>query len=66
MIDIERLDGGYETTQKMFYLEKEEGVQIVNDLAALIANLKEHWIGTDSTVRINQLIGVYNKLQNYD
>ena len=65
MINIDRLDSGYETTQKMYFLEKEEGVQILNDLEALIVNLKEHWVGTDSTHRINQLIGVHNQLQNY-
>ena len=65
MINIDRLDDGYETTRKMFSLEKQEGVQLVNDLETLIEKLKEHWIGEDGTNHINRLIEIHDKMQKY-
>lgn len=54
------LDAVYDTLKKLNFLSTTDGSAIISGLNKLILSLKEHWIGSDATLHINNLIKVYN------
>ena len=65
MIRVRDLDGGYETVSELIRVEESSGAKVVTDLAELIGQLREHWIGNDATENLNELIGVHDELQDF-
>ena len=65
MIRVRDLDGGYETVSELIRVEESSGAKVVTDLADLIGQLREHWIGNDATENLNELIDVHDKLQDF-
>ena len=65
MIRVKDLDGGYQTVSELIRVEESKGAKVVTDLADLIAQLREHWIGNDATENLNELMGVHDKLQDF-
>jgi hypothetical protein len=65
MIRVRDLDGGYETVSELIRVEESSGAKVVTDLADLIGQLREHWIGNDATENLNELIDVHDELQEF-
>ena len=64
-INVERLDEGYDTTVRLYNCQEQEGRQVLAEIEALIARLREHWVGTDATAQINALIAAHDALQDF-
>ena len=61
-INVNNLDLGYEQSKELNLLVKKDGELLLNNLYTNITNLKLHWIGSDATLHINNLITVYEAL----
>ena len=62
---VTNLDGAYETLKSLNNLATTDGISgvtLASTLAGIINNLKAHWIGSDATLHINNLIKVYDAL----
>ena len=55
-IVINNLDLGYEQCKEINSFSLSTGDDLLNNLSSNIANLKSHWVGTDATAHINNLI----------
>ena len=61
-INVTNLDQGYTQCEELNTLVKTSGESIISSLGTDIQNLKAHWVGSDATTHINNLIKVYNAL----
>lgn len=61
-ISVRDLDLGYNQCEELNTLAKTSGENIINSLGNDINSLKAHWVGSDATLHINNLIKVYNAL----
>lgn len=61
-IVINNLDLGYEQCKEINSFSLSTGDDLLNNLSSNIANLKAHWVSSDATAHINNLINVYNGL----
>ena len=61
-IQVTNLDTAYTSCEGLNTLVTNSGTNIIGNLGTNITNLKAHWIGSDATVHINNLISVYNAL----
>ena len=59
-IAVRDLDLGYTQCSDLNSHAISSGEKLIGDLGTIITNLKAHWIGSDATVHINNLIKVYN------
>ena len=61
-INVSNLDLGYEQCHDLNVEAATSGENLLNNLAATINNLKSHWIASEATIHINNLIVVYEAL----
>lgn len=61
-IRVNNLDLGYEQCEGLNNLVNGKGQELTNNIKNNIANLKQHWVGNDATVHINNLIELYDFL----
>lgn len=61
-ITVKNLDLGYSQCEAINNTSLNAGETLLNNLSSNIANLKSHWVGTDATAHINNLINVYKGL----
>ncbi len=61
-INVSNLDLGYEQCHDLNTEAATSGENLLNNLAATINSLKVHWIASDATMHINNLIVVYEAL----
>ncbi len=59
-IKINNLDLGYNQCQEINSMSLENGKTLLDNLSSNISNLKNHWVSSDATVHINNLINIYN------
>lgn len=58
------LDGTYDTLEKINQLAISDGNMLIENLKKLVLDLKNHWIGNDATIHINNLIKIYDSVRN--
>ena len=58
------LDGTYHTLEKINQLAISDGNMLIENLKKLVLDLKNHWIGNDATIHINNLIKIYDSVRN--
>ena len=61
-INVTNLNLGYEQCERLNTLVRNSGETLLGELAGNISSLKAHWIGSDATNHINNLIVVYEAL----
>ena len=61
-IQLKNLDLGYEQCSGMFTLVQNSGGETIEKLSTIVANLINHWHGSDATMHINNLVGINNTL----
>ena len=61
-ISVTNLDQGYKSCETLNTLAKNDGEKLISDLSVNIANLKNHWKGTDATAHITNLCTVYSAM----
>ncbi len=61
-IDFKDLDKGYTQISEISTHVKTKGTELLNKIDQNIGNLKVHWIGTDASKHINNLIDMYSSL----
>ncbi len=61
-INVSDLDQGYEKCKELSTISSTNGENLLSSLSSNIASLKSHWISTDATAHINNLISVYRGL----
>jgi len=61
-INVNNLDLGYQQCEDLHRVVSTKGESLLNDLSRNINNLKIHWIGSDASAHINNLIKVYESL----
>ena len=62
-IELSNVMQGYEQCKGMNDLVTNSGEPILKDLTHTVKNLQQHWIGSDATVHINNLIKVQKALE---
>ena len=63
-ISVKNLDGAYEQCSSLVNHIYGDGVTLLDNLVNIIKNLKRDWIGSDASVHINNLYGVYKDLHS--
>ncbi len=61
-INVTDLNLGYEQCERLNTLVRNSGEKLLDNLSSNITGLKAHWIGSDATNHINNLITVYEAL----
>ena len=61
-INVTNLNLGYEQCERLNTLVRNSGEKLIDELSSNISSLKAHWIGSDATNHINNLITVYEAL----
>ena len=61
-IQVSNLNEGYNQCEGLNSLVSSTGESLISNLETNINNLKVHWIGSDATVHINNLIQVHDAL----
>ena len=61
-INVTHLDEGYNQCANLNNFASTKGEKLISDLESTITNLKLHWVASDATVHINNLINVHDAL----
>ena len=65
MVNFRNLDLGYEQCKDLYDAIKVEGERLLSDLSTVYRGLNAHWKGEDATLHINQIVDVYNGVNEF-
>lgn len=65
MVKFNDLDLGYDQCKDLYDTIKTEGERLLSDLNLVYKGLNNHWKGEDATLHINQIVDVYNGVNEF-